>query len=155
MKTIVQFVLASSVFFTFNSCECKKNGTTTPPASQTTQTQTTTPTSATITATTSNPTSNTTTNKDETTRLVVSFYSKGEGIDVASKEAFVKLLNSNTKRIAYEPIQWGREGEVDYCLELKELSSAEQENFVKKAKELLNKSTLVHINEHAKCVHKN
>lgn len=156
MKTIVHLVLSSVVLFTFHSCECKKNATT-PPSSGTTQTQTTTPASANATTsmTPPNSTADAIKNTDETVRLVVSFYSKGEGIDSESKDAFNKLIDSNAKKIAYEPIRWGREGEVDYCLELKELSSAEQENFVKKVKELLNKSTLVHIKEYGKCVHKN
>lgn len=157
MKTIVRLVIFSTVLFTFNSCECKKNATTPPTSSTTQQPTTASPTPASTTATTTQPTSvtNTIKNTDKTVRLVVSFYSKGEGIDIKNKEAFIKLLNSNTKKIIYEPIHWGREGEVDFCLELKELSSAEQENFVKKAKELLNNSTLVYINEYAKCVHKN
>ena len=91
---------------------------------------------------------------DDSYRLVVQFYSKGEGIDNKTNEAFVKMLDSNSKKIAYEPTHWGREGEIDYCLKLNELSTAEQADFVKKANELLSKSALVHVNENAKCVHK-
>ena len=95
-----------------------------------------------------------TTTVEDTYRLVVSFYSKGEGIDNKVNEAFVKVLDSNSKKIVYEPTHWGREGEIDYCLKLSELSSIEQNDFVKKVKEVLSKSSLVHINENAKCVHK-
>jgi len=94
------------------------------------------------------------TEKEDTYRLVVQFYSKGEGIDNKANEAFVKFLDSNSKKIAYEPTHWGREGEIDYCLKLSELSPLEQDEFVKKAKDLLVKSSLVHVNESAKCVHK-
>lgn len=158
MKTIIHLVIFSAVLFTFNACECKKNATTSPSSTTTTQPQPTTPSASanTITAPAQvDPSATTAKNMDETVRLVVSFYSKGEGIDSKSKEAFIKLLDSNTKKMAYIPTQWGREGEVDFCLELKELSAAEQEDFIKKTKELLNKTTLVHINEYAKCMHKN
>lgn len=91
---------------------------------------------------------------DGTNRLVVSFYSKGEGIDYKNKDAYEKFLNSYPKKIAFEPTFWGREGEVDYCLKLNELSATEQAEFVRKTKELLGKSLLVHVDENAPCVHK-
>ena len=91
---------------------------------------------------------------DDTYRLVVSFYSKGEGIDNKVNDVFVKFLDAYPKKIAYEPTHWGREGEIDYCLQLSELSASEQVEFVKKAKDLLLKSSLVHVNESATCVHK-
>ena len=84
----------------------------------------------------------------------VEFYSIGEGIDFKTKEDFDKFLNTYTKKLVYEPASWGREGEIDYCLKINELSPAEQTDFVKKAKELLSRSKLVHVNENAKCVHK-
>jgi len=92
--------------------------------------------------------------RDDSFRLVVSFYSIGEGSDYKVKEEFEKFLNSYSKKIAYEPTPWGREGEIDYCLKLNELSPTEQVDFVKKAKEVLHKSKLVHINENVKCIHK-
>lgn len=87
------------------------------------------------------------------TRYVVSFYSIGEGIDGKVKDAFVKFLESYPKKIAYTPAHWGREGEIDYCLALNELSGAEQTEFIKKANEILSKSRLVHTQENAKCNH--
>ena len=94
------------------------------------------------------------TTSEETFPLIVQFYSKGEGIDSKTNNAFVKFLDSYPKKISYEPTLWGREGEIDYCLKLSELSAAEQTDFIKKAKDLLSKSALVHVNEGAKCVHK-
>ncbi len=91
---------------------------------------------------------------DDTYPLVVQFYSKGEGIDSKTNDSFVKFLDSYPKKISYSPTHWGREGEIDYCLKLSELNSAEQTDFIKKAKDMLSKSALVHINEGAKCVHK-
>ncbi|MBI3501267.1 MAG: hypothetical protein HY063_05675 [Bacteroidetes bacterium] len=94
------------------------------------------------------------TTADDTYPLVVQFYSKGEGIDSKTNDAFVKFMDTYLKKISYEPTHWGREGEIDYCLKLSELSSTEQAEFIKKAKDLLAKSTLVHVNDNAKCVHK-
>jgi hypothetical protein len=91
---------------------------------------------------------------ESTLRLVVSFYSIGGGIDEKLQGEFVKFLDAYPKKIVYDPARWGREGEVDYCLKLSGLSSSEQDNFVKKAKEMLSKSTLVHVYENATCVHK-
>lgn len=88
-----------------------------------------------------------------TVRFVVSFYSIGEGIDEKVHSAFVNFMDSYPKKISYEPIHWGREGETDYCLLLKELLADEQKVFIQKAKELLAKSSLVHISENAKCEH--
>lgn len=87
-------------------------------------------------------------------RLVVSFYSIGEGTDYKTKEEFEKFLLGYKKKIAFEPALWGREGEVDYCLKINELTPEEQIDFIRKAKELLSKSKLVHVDENAKCVHK-
>lgn len=86
--------------------------------------------------------------------FVVSFYSRGEGIDATIKDEFVKFLDSYAKNITYQSTHWGREGEIDYCIKINELSPSEQDSFVKKSKEILNKSALVHINKNMKCVHK-
>ena len=91
---------------------------------------------------------------DDSYRLIVSFYSAGEGVDIANKDAFEKFLNSQAKKVVFETIVWGREASTDYCLKLSELTSAEQMDFVKKAKETVSKSKLVHVDENAKCVHK-
>ena len=91
---------------------------------------------------------------NENYRMVVEFYSSGQGADMKTKEEFEKFLNSYSIKIAYEPTEWGPEGEVDYCLKLNELSSTEQIDFIKKSKELLSKSRFVRVNENAKCVHK-
>jgi hypothetical protein len=91
---------------------------------------------------------------EDSYRLVVEFFSIGQGIDIKANDEFVKFLNTYIKKIEYTPTHWGREGEVDYCLKLSELSTLDQANFVKKTKEILSSSKLVHINENAKCVHK-
>ena len=154
MKTIFHFhlIVISSVLLSVDSCKNKKNTTT--DTSTITQQQTTT--TVTATQVVPQPINTTVPPKEEaTTRFVVSFFSIGQGIDGKVNEAFVKFLDTYTKKIAYEPKHWGREGETDYCLALSELTSAEQIEFVTKAKEILVKSKLVHQKENAKCDHIN
>ena len=86
-------------------------------------------------------------------RLVVSFFSIGEGIDGKTKAEFENFLNNYPKKINYHPSHWGREGETDYCLLLSELSSEEQASFISQAKELLSNSNKIHISENSECVH--
>jgi hypothetical protein len=50
-----------------------------------------------------------------------------------------------------EIINWGREGETDFCLKLKELSKDQQEQFIKESKTLLENRKLVRIYENEKC----
>ncbi len=136
MKIITHLAIFSIVLFAFTSCKSKKNAAATS-SSNTAQQQTTITPPA-----------------EDSYPLVVEFYSEASGIDGKSQDEFLKFLESYPKKIAYSPTHWGREGEVDYCLKLSELSTSEQADFVKKAKETLINSKLVHINENAKCVHK-
>lgn len=84
-------------------------------------------------------------------RLTVSFISKGQGIDLAAEEAFVKWLKEQPKHPAYEVTSWGREGEKNYCLKLTELSTREQEIFVRDVRTQLTDKELVFVSEYAKC----
>src|SRR2546430_1712134 len=133
MKTILRLTVLGILLLPFAACGGKKTATATAPPAAPPVAQTA---------------------PDDSYRLVVSFYSEGGGVDMKTKDEFEKFLNSNAKKIAFEPTRWGREGETDYCLKLSELSSSEQADFVKKAKELLSKTKLVHFDENAKCVHK-
>ncbi|MEK6615747.1 MAG: hypothetical protein AABZ32_06510 [Bacteroidota bacterium] len=152
MKTIFHFhlIIISVVFLSVDSCKSKKNTTTDSSSSTTTAT----PQVALQPEVALQPIT-TTTKEEGTARFVVSFYSIGEGIDGKVNDEFVKFLDSYTKKIAYTPTHWGREGETDYCLALTELSSVEQTEFVKKANELLSKSKLVHLKENSICDHTN
>ena len=87
-------------------------------------------------------------------RFIVSFFSPGNGIDHKMKREYEGFISSYKKQITYEQARWGKEGEVDFCFELKELSENEQKEFVKKSKELLSKSSRIHIYENAPCRHK-
>jgi hypothetical protein len=84
-------------------------------------------------------------------RLTVSFISKGAGIDSKTEETFVKWLKAQPKQPAYEETRWGREGEKNYCLKLSELSTREQEIFVRDVRTLLTDKELVIVSEYAPC----
>ncbi|MFA7327573.1 MAG: hypothetical protein WC121_12960 [Candidatus Kapaibacterium sp.] len=82
-------------------------------------------------------------------RFIVSFISIGSGIDNKAKSSFVDLLKS--KDLEFNSVNWGREGEFDYCLKLDELDSANQVSFIEEVKQLLSGSELVRYKENATC----
>ncbi|CAN5875305.1 hypothetical protein BH11BAC7_BH11BAC7_11830 [soil metagenome] len=84
-------------------------------------------------------------------RLTISFISKGEGIDYKTKDNFENWLKAQPKHPAYEVTHWGREGEINYCLKLNELSTREQEIFVRDVRTQLTDKELVFISEYAVC----
>ncbi|CAN5234411.1 hypothetical protein BH09BAC5_BH09BAC5_19150 [soil metagenome] len=89
--------------------------------------------------------------EEEIYRLTVSFISKGEGIDEKTLESFENWLKMQPKQPVFEITHWGREGETNYCLKLNELSTREQEIFVKDVRTQLTDKELVFVTEYAKC----
>lgn len=87
---------------------------------------------------------------DEKMRLVVSFISQGEGIDRKTNDAFVTWVKQKGN-ITYDANNWGREGEINYCFALDNLSPAEQDKFVEEARAQLNGRPLVKFNENSSC----
>ncbi len=92
---------------------------------------------------------------EQTQRLVVSFYSICCGIDSKAQEDLDKFIKryekTNRKQLTKAAVHWGKEGEIDYCLKLSELSRREQKRFISQVRLLLKRSKLVHINENAAC----
>jgi hypothetical protein len=84
-------------------------------------------------------------------RLTISFISKGEGIDYKTQESFEKWLKEQPKHPFYEVTHWGREGETNYCLKLNELSTREQDIFVRDVRTQLTDKPLVFVSEYAAC----
>lgn len=80
-------------------------------------------------------------------RLIVTFTSKGEGIDSKAQEKFMNLLANHPKKPSFQEKSWGREGEKDYLLTLKELNSDEQKVFVADVKKLVSNSDMIFIKE--------
>ena len=93
-------------------------------------------------------------NEPITYRFTLSFFSIGEGIDSESHEKWVEFLDKHSPALLYDKTGWGREGELDYCLMLKELPLKGQEEFILQTRKLLEKCTRVHLEEYKPCKHK-
>ena len=87
--------------------------------------------------------------------LVVSFYSRGNGInrEAAGKlENFLIQYSQRThSEISYRKVPWGREGEVDFCIPLAGMNSGQRDKFISSVKELLRTAETVHIMENSPC----
>ena len=92
---------------------------------------------------------------DTNYRFSVSFISIGAGTDKKAKQQFDSYITEyqqiNKIKLSYEITNWGREGEIDYCLKLTELDKKKQELFVTETKEILKNSSLVRYKENAPC----
>lgn len=88
-------------------------------------------------------------------RLIVSFYSIGTGINSQARNRFIEYISRYEKakavKLAKEEVHWGREGEVDYCLQLKEIRPKERQKFILKIRSLLKNAKYVRIEENAPC----
>lgn len=89
-----------------------------------------------------------------TYRLVISFTSHASGIDAEKYDAITKFLDTHPKKPAYDILPWGREGERDYCLQLKEMNSTDQKAFITEIKKLAQGSDRVFVNENTERVKK-
>ncbi len=93
--------------------------------------------------------------RKQTSRLVVSFYSICCGIEHQAQEKLDKFITryerAQGRHLTKTAIRWGKEGEIDYCLRLSELSPRERKRFIYQVRLLLKRSKLVHINENAPC----
>ena len=87
--------------------------------------------------------------------FTVSFYSTGGGTDSKMIDRFNAFVASYEKEknvtLAHETNGWGREGEVDYCFKLAELSEKERIDFSQQAMKLLSESQLVHYMQNGQC----
>lgn len=95
-----------------------------------------------------------TTQEDKTYTLIYSFISKGEGIDFKVQNKLIEYISEFEKRynspIIKKVINWGREGETDYCFDLQNISSSTKDIFIKETKTIINNSELVFIYENSK-----
>ena len=87
--------------------------------------------------------------------LVVSFYSKGAGIDRDAWRRFEDFIVSYAAKtntpVPFKKVAWGREGEVDFCVTLSAMTPGQRDKFVAEARELLKSVELVHIYENRPC----
>lgn len=89
--------------------------------------------------------------EDNKYRLVVSFFSPGNGIDHKMKQRYAEFVGTEYPQIVYEKTRWGKEGEIDFCFQLRELTENKKDQFVGASKELLSNSSRVHIHENTSC----
>ena len=91
-------------------------------------------------------------------RFIVSFISFGAGTDFKNIEEFKKYVETynemHKKKAVPEIYTWGREGEVDYCFKLADLTTQEVEGFVMGAGKILSKSDRARASRDTKCTHK-
>jgi hypothetical protein len=83
-------------------------------------------------------------------RLVVSFISKGAGIDYETLKSF-EIWLAERPRFIYTKSYWGREGEVNLCFRMSNLSTREQEIFVRDVRTQLTDKDLVIVSEWSVC----
>lgn len=90
-----------------------------------------------------------------TFRLVVSFYSKGEGIDYKMRKQFEGFMADaqTARKLNLNPLSvpWGREGEVDFCLLLNELNPRQQKEVIAEIQKMMEGHELVRITENSRC----
>jgi len=83
-------------------------------------------------------------------RLVVSFTSKGSGIDYAAKEEFEKWLGERGN-VTWTTVTYGREGETNFCFQLKNMDSRQQEIFIRDVRTHLTGNDRIFVEEYAPC----
>ena len=91
----------------------------------------------------------------QTVRLVVSFWSEGAGTDAAAEEAFKDLIaggrREHSAALLLRRVDWGKEGETDYCLSLDELSTDKQRALIRAVRARISRKKRVTISENSKC----
>ena len=96
--------------------------------------------------------------KDPTYDMIISFISKGEGIDRKLKtkidEAILAFNTKHQLKIELNGLSWGREGETDYNLILKNLSTSQKKEFISSIEEIVGTSDMAPITFNQKSVHK-
>src|SRR5262249_51252546 len=85
--------------------------------------------------------------------FVVSFFSRGSGIDSKTFnafKAFIEAFNRKNNTIIKHAVKpWGKEGEKDFCFEPE--NNAHFNSFVTEAKAFVEESKTVRVKEHADC----
>jgi hypothetical protein len=134
MKKIALIISAFSLLFMVN-CQAKKKGTTTPTQASGTEVSQAG-------------------EQKVKYRVVVSFTSHASGIDGERYDKIENYIKNHPKKPAFDILPWGREGERDICLNLKELSASEQKTFIEELKKMAQGSDRVFVNENTERVKK-
>ena len=96
--------------------------------------------------------------KDIVYDVILSFISKASGIDHVLKEKIDDALAASNKKygttLKPEIVHWGREGEIDYLLITKNLSTKQMKELEGDIREAIGSSDMVHVTYNQKSVHK-
>jgi hypothetical protein len=154
MKRSCLFIIAPMLAFTFQCCKPQKNN---PAVSEQPETlQTSSPSYAqelqmekSIEPTITNEKSfepNINTDMDTIRMYWVSFYSIGGGIDISKAEGFNALMQELEAdgTVKVERVPWGREGEVDFCIDLLKLDSDRKQEIIRQIQLKLKDAKHVH-----------
>ncbi|MCE2756082.1 MAG: hypothetical protein LW818_08865 [Ignavibacteriae bacterium] len=97
-------------------------------------------------------------NSDSLYALRVSFFSIGSGIDRKTRQDYDRFIKEfeqkNNVSILLDKATWGKEGEIDYCIKLNNLSTELQEQFIRSTKDKIKDSKLVRLYENTTCKYK-
>ena len=72
---------------------------------------------------------------------------------IEQKKKLVNFLNSNYPEIKYEKINWGKEGEVDFCFKLIELKKNRKSEFLNLINEITSISNRVKTYKNTTYIH--
>jgi len=101
---------------------------------------------------------NSETTSDSIYSLRVSFISIGSGTDRKARKEYEQFIiqfeESNKVTVLLEKANWGKEGEIDFCIKLTGLSNDLQKLFIQGTKDNLKDSKLVRIYENTSCKYK-
>ena len=82
----------------------------------------------------------------QTNTMKISFISKGAGIDNDLRDAIEKNItdfnSQNNLNLSYDKKGWGREGEVDYFINIENLSTQQKKSFTSLIKETIGSSDM-------------
>lgn len=88
---------------------------------------------------------------DKSYSFVVSFFSPGDGTDVAASDRLEAFLLRAKKQVPRVTGHWGKEGEHDECFSFAELSARKRKAFMADVKQAIGASSKVSYREDAPC----
>lgn len=95
---------------------------------------------------------------DKVYSVLIAFFSIGAGIDFDKKaemDGYLEQLENDKVNFSVEKVAWGREGEVDYCVDLSKLKDAEQKRIIEKIQAIAKKSSWIDVKLNKECRFKN
>jgi len=104
---------------------------------------------------TENKSANATEDGKKQYRFTISFISKGAGTDYQIKQKYdafiIDFETRNNVKVAISKAPWGREGEIDYCIEFAAMNKEMIDKFISESKALLSASDRINIGENTHC----